>query len=118
MEKVALQPLADLAGLVLDDAELQLAKKFFALETDRANYPASEAMPTVRQIVSLARTIGVSTAVCESSFSTLKRILTPKRRSMLNQRKADLILKSFEKKLAKNIQCSGSLMRRFWETGQ
>lgn len=125
MEKVALQPLADLVGLVLDDAELQLVKKFFALETGRANDPASiqaspitEAMPTVRQIVSLARTIGVSTAVCESPFSTLKRILTPQRRSMLHQRKAELILISFEKELAKNIQCSGSLMRRFWETGQ
>jgi hypothetical protein len=124
MDKAILQPLADLTGVVLDSNELQLAKRFYSLETGRATDPAtiqrssaSEAMPSVRHIISISRTIGVSTARCESSFSTLKRILTPQRCSMLHKRKADLVLISFEKDLATKIQCSESLLRRFWESG-
>jgi hypothetical protein len=107
LDKGILQPLADLVGLVLDDAELTLAKKFFAQATGRAEdpraiqtSPVSEAMPTVRQVIGLARTIGVSTSACESSFSTLNRVLTPQRRSMLHQRQADLNWQKMLKRMA------------------
>jgi len=82
MLKSALQPLADLANLTLDDTELELARRFF---TDK-NYSDAKAitqslvissMPSVQRIVQLSRTIAVSTAACEFSFSTLKRVPTP-----------------------------------------
>lgn len=78
-----------------------------------------EAMPSIKKIFDLTRTIAVSTATCESSFSSLKRILTPQRMSMLHARKADLVLISFGNKLAKKLQSDGDglLLRRFWEAG-
>jgi len=57
-------------------------------------------MPGVQRIIQLSRVIAVSTAACESSFSTLKRVLTPHRILMLHSRKADLILISYERELA------------------
>ena len=57
----------------------------------------------------------LSTAVCESSFSSLKRILTPHRMSMLHTRKADLIVIAFERQLARQMQSDGQLVRRFWD---
>jgi hypothetical protein len=68
-------------------------------------------MPTIQSVIHLARTI--STAVCESSFSSLKRILTPHRMSMLHTRIADLI--AFERQLARQMQSDGQLVRRFWD---
>lgn len=101
-----------------------MAKRFFgnrkALYCDAkviAQSPVIETMPSVRNIIELSRTIAVSTAVCESSFSCLKRILTPHRLSMLHKRKADLILISFERLLARKLQTSGELVRHFWDSG-
>jgi Domain of unknown function (DUF4371)/hAT family C-terminal dimerisation region len=124
MNATTLKPLADLIGLTLDETELVLAKKFFAKESGRATDSASiqrssvtEAMPTVQQILSVARTISISTAACESSFSTLNRILTPQRQSMLDQRKSDLILISYEQDLASRIHQSEDLIKRFYKAG-
>jgi hypothetical protein len=84
MVKSALQPLADLANLTLDDTELELARRFFT----NNNYDDVQAiaqssvihsMPTFQRIMQLSRTIAVSTAACQSSFSTLKRVLSPHR---------------------------------------
>lgn len=122
MLKSALQPLADLANLTLDDAELDLARRVFTSDKyDDAKSIAQSAvissMPTIQHILQLSRTIAVSTAACESSFSTLKRVLTPHRMSMLHRRKADLILISFERQLASKIQSDGQLLRRIWSAG-
>lgn len=124
MDKTIMQPLANLASLKFDDAELDLAKRFFgtrkALYCDAkaiAQSAVIETMPSVRNIIELSRTIAVSTAVCESSFSCLKRVLTPHRLSMLHKRKADLILISFERLFARKLQTSGELVRRFWDSG-
>ena len=45
-----------------------------------------DAFPSVYQLYAGALTIGVSTATCESSFSTLTRVLRPYRRSMGHER--------------------------------
>ena len=124
MQKSVLQPLADLAGVQLDDAELELARHYFVNRKEQycdakaiAHSTVVETMPSVKVIFDLSRTIAVSTSVCESSFSCLKRIVTPHRLSMLHKRKADLILISFERQLAIQVQCDGQLLRRFWESG-
>lgn len=96
MDKAQLQPLADLANVTLDDMELELAKRFvlknktdFPDITVIVKSPVIQSMPSVLTVMHLAMTIAVSTAVNESSFSCLKRILTPHRMSMLHQRKTD-----------------------------
>lgn len=122
MVKLALQPLADLANLTLDDTEVELARRFFT----NNNYDNVQAiaqssiirsMPTVQGVIQLSRTIAVSTAACESSFSTLKRVLTPHRMSMLHSRKADLMIISFERDIADKINSDGELLRRIWNSG-
>lgn len=124
MDKTLLQPLADLAGLKLDDAEVELARRFFGQRKDVfrdaksvAHSPILETMPCVSCVIELSRTVAVSTAVCESSFSCLKRVLTPHRMSMIHKRKADLILISFERQIARKVQADGQLVRRFWDSG-
>jgi len=109
MLKSGLQPLADLANLTLDNTELELAHHFF---TDNkysdakaiAQSSVISSMPSVQRIVQLSRTIAVSMAAWESSFSTLKWVLTPHHMSMLHSRKADLILISYERELAGKLQ--------------
>ena len=58
-----------------------------------------EAFPSVYQLYAGALTIAVSTAACENSFSKLKRVLRPYRRSMGHERKVQLVLMAFEKTL-------------------
>ena len=41
--------------------------------------------------------IGVSSAACKSSFSTLSRVLTPLRRTMLHERKRNMVILAHEK---------------------
>lgn len=126
MDKTQLQPLADLADVTLDDMELELAKRFvlknktdFPDITAIVKSPVIQSMTSVLAVLHLAMTIAVSTAVNESSFSCLKRILTPHRMSMLHQRKADLILVSFERQLAKRVRSDGqALLRRFSDCGR
>jgi hypothetical protein len=122
MDKGALQPLADLANITLDDCELELSKRFFMNKTEYsqttaiAKSPVIETMPNIQTVLELSHTVAVSTAICGSSFSTLKKILHPHRLSML-QKKADLILISFEKKIAREVQSDEKLVRRFWDAG-
>lgn len=62
-----------------------------------------EAFPMLHRLYATALIIGVSSAACESSFSTLTRILTPLRRSMLHPRKRDLVILAHEKDITKNL---------------
>lgn len=70
-----------------------------------------DAFPSVYQLYAGALTIGVSTATCESSFSTLTRVLRPYRRSMGHERKTQLVLLAFEKALTLNIKFDDFLER-------
>ena len=49
----------------------------------------------VYQLYADALAFGSSNAVCEESFSTLSRVLTPYRRSLTHKRKSNLVLLSF-----------------------
>ena len=62
-----------------------------------------EAFPSVYQLYAGALTIGVSTATCEDSFSTLTRVLRPYHRSMSHERKVQLVLLAFEKALTLKV---------------
>ena len=58
-------------------------------------YTYRNAFPNVFSLLVGAATFGASTATCEASFSTLSRVLTPFRRSMTHQRKANLVIMAF-----------------------
>jgi hypothetical protein len=110
-------------GLISRSIMASIFKRIFMNKTQYsqtiaiAKSPVIETMPSIQTVLQLSRTVAVSTAVCESSFSTLKRILTPHRLSMLLQRKADLILISFEKKIARGVQTDQKLLRKFSDAG-
>jgi hypothetical protein len=72
-------------------------------------YTYREAFPRVYHLLASGLTIGASTSSCEASFSTLNRILTPYRHSMLQERKANLILLAHEKVLTNEISSEGFL---------
>jgi hypothetical protein len=75
-------------------------------------YNYRDAFPSVYRLFATAVSVGASTATCESSFSTLSRILSPYRRSMLHTRKANLILLAFERQFTQAIQ-EEPFLRRF-----
>merc|ERR1712208_39555 len=55
-----------------------------------------KAFPVLHKLYVTALVIGVSSASCESSFSTLARVLTPYRRTMLHERKKNLVILAHE----------------------
>ncbi|CAB1429470.1 unnamed protein product [Pleuronectes platessa] len=57
------------------------------------------AFPLLYKLYITALVIGVSSAACESSFSTLSRVLTPFRRTMLHHRKRNLVILAHEKSI-------------------
>ena len=62
-----------------------------------------EAFPVLHKLYITALVIGVSSASCESSFSTLSRVLTPYRHTMLPQRKRNLMILAQEKSITNTI---------------
>ncbi len=62
-----------------------------------------DAFPILHRLYVTALIIGVSSAACESSFSTLTRIITPLRRTMLHSRKRDLVILAHEKEITRNL---------------
>ena len=70
--------------------------------------------PSVRKVLSVALTFGASSSTCESTFSTLSRILTAYRRSMLHPRKANLVVLAFEHDLTAGLlQKKEVILRKF-----
>ena len=65
--------------------------------------PFRSAFPLLIKLMATALTFGASTAVCESSFSTLTRVLTPHRRSTLHRRLSNLVILAFEKNITANL---------------
>jgi len=66
-------------------------------------YSFKDAFPLTYHLYCAALTIGVSTATCENTFSTLTRVLRPHRQSMTHERKAALVVLAYEKKLTNEI---------------
>jgi len=74
----------------------------------------SKALPSVRDVLRLALSIGASSASCESSFSTLARVLTDYRRSVLHGSLARLVLLAFEQDLTSQVcKDKDGLLRMF-----
>uniref|UniRef100_A0A3Q1GW72 HAT C-terminal dimerisation domain-containing protein n=1 Tax=Acanthochromis polyacanthus TaxID=80966 RepID=A0A3Q1GW72_9TELE len=62
-----------------------------------------EGFPQLHRMYVTSIVIGISSASCESSFSTLSRVLTPFRRTMLHKRKRDLVILAHEKAITKGL---------------
>ncbi|KAL7378007.1 hypothetical protein ABVT39_007293 [Epinephelus coioides] len=103
LDATLLHPLAVLAGTVVDDASLKneiLVAKPMLLkkcpnETDLSTvckhlHKYKEAFPELQKLYVTALVIGVSSASCDNSFSTLSWVLTPYRRTMSHERKRNL----------------------------
>lgn len=97
-------------------AELEAAKLFFLRKNNentgcleslhklaQFSHTYKDAFPNTYRIIAAGLTIGASTSTCEATFSTLTRVLTPYRRSMLHERKANLILLSYEHETTSKI---------------
>ena len=65
--------------------------------------PLRGAFPSLVKLIQIALTIAVSTAHCERSFSTLKRIKSYLRSTMTQQRLVNLAILSIEKELSQGL---------------
>lgn len=81
----------------------------------KALYEQRVAFSDTYSLVAAITTFGCSTAVCESSFSSLTRIDTPQRRGMTVGRLQSLAMLAFEKEKTKNIDLE-KFLRRFADT--
>ena len=100
MQPADVKPLADPLQLHSEtlEAELNVGAAFLqkklpshsTLETviKEMMLQFKDAFPDMYSLYAAAFTIGVSTATCEYSFSTVTRILQPRRRSMTHEQKA------------------------------
>ena len=69
------------------------------------------AFPKVHNLAAVVATFGSSTAVCECSFSTLAKVDTPQRSSMLQRRQRNLVLLAFERDRTRKIDLDAFVMR-------
>ena len=67
-------------------------------------FPYKDAFPVLYSLYASALTFGASTAICESSFSTLTRVLSPFRRSMLSKRLVNLSFLAYEKDITSSLK--------------
>ncbi len=111
-----LRPLYVLAGIVADDGSLNneilvakpLLLKKCPNEEDLSTLckhlnEYKEAFPELHKLYVTVLVLGVSSASCESSFSTLSRVLTPFRRTMLHERKRNLVILAHEKAITNTL---------------
>ena len=109
-----MQPLSSLYLVVPSAEELCIAKSTIdrLLKDVEIKDPATmlkilynykKTFPETFQLAASVVTLGCSTAVCESTFTTLARIDAPERRSMTPERKGSLALLAFESKRTDNI---------------
>lgn len=116
LDSSALEPLHALAATGTDymtlKNEMVVAKPMLmracANETDLSTicktvHKYKDAFPVLHRVYVTALVIGVSSASCESSFSTLARVLTPYRRTMLHGRKRNLVILAHEKSLTNKL---------------
>ncbi|MEL7308742.1 MAG: hAT transposon family protein [Pseudomonadota bacterium] len=116
LDKEMLAPLAKLCSIDLqrNGDEIETARAFLLQKIPGSSFETldkivpilfefREAFPCAYRLYASALTIGASTSTCEASFSTLTRIITPYRRSMLHERKVNLALLSFESQFTNSI---------------
>ena len=93
-------------------SSIRYANPTTAQEICELLYPIRSAFPLVYKIYAATLTIGLCTAVCEASFSTLSRVLTLYRRSMTHTRKRNLVLLAFLNSCTKNADFD-VMLRKF-----
>ncbi|KAM3621706.1 uncharacterized protein V6R79_014779 [Siganus canaliculatus] len=116
LDSTLLHPLAMLAGTVADNASLKneilVAKKMLMKKCPNESDLSSvckhiqeykDAFPVLHKLYVTALVVGVSSAACESSFSTLSRVLTPYQRTMLHRRKRNLVILAHEKSITNKL---------------
>ena len=118
-----LQDFFNFIGLPMNDAlrsELDVAKKYIIDNSSSGSsigdvckflYSVRRAFPDVYKMYASALTFGASSSVCEASFSSLKRVLTPYRRSMTHRRKSNLVMLAFMHKYTKEVDFEVFLKR-------
>lgn len=74
-------------------------------------YKVRSGMEKVYNLFAAVETFPSGTAVCESSFSTLTRIMRPQRISMLTQRLNNLSFLAFEQKRLKSLNLDTVLIK-------
>lgn len=124
MNTQELKPLLDLSGTEINEKQFIVACEFVRSQGGES-MTISELVTKHRTVFSTAmpglcglqtsNDIWASTAMCENSFSTLKRVFSDHRRSMLHGQKANLIRLAFENDLTKkfNGEWREVLLRRF-----
>ena len=95
------------------DIEIALTKRSLTLDTSQASitefasylYSCQPAFKTLFEIVQVALTISITSAECERSFSSLKRIKTNLRSTMGEERLSDLAILSIESDSVSKYLC-------------
>ena len=122
LEHDELFPLLELRNTTVDEAEVQVVKRYVASSLpgistlELLRNPIMSAVPSVCNVLRLALTFGASSAACESSFSLLSRVFTAYRRSMTQTRKSNLVLLAFEKEMTAKLsseEVRSTVMRKF-----
>ena len=98
---------ATLAKLTLQPKNLEHTSEVLL-----ALFPLKDAFPQLTKSVRIALTIAVSTAQCERSFSSLKRIKTYLRSTMGEDRLANLAVLSVEREISKKL-CLDDVVTNF-----
>jgi hypothetical protein len=119
LELEVLQPLQQLALKMPCKEELMVGKNcLHRMSTGNkedeillAAFEHRMAFPDLYGLIASVSTFGCSTAMCESSFSTLSRIDRPNRRSMLHDRMSNLVMLSFEWKRTNSINMADFLKK-------
>ncbi|CAH1110601.1 unnamed protein product [Psylliodes chrysocephalus] len=102
------QPLAELGIQLTSAAEIEVVKKYIKRQKNEnaaENPDIFQCIFRQNEFLATCRTFSCSTALCESSFSTLTRIdrpQPPQRRSMLHPRLGNLTHLAFEKENKKH----------------
>jgi len=115
-----LQLLSTLGKIKLNDAKIAVAKQQVQRMQNATTLSVLKdpvigtALPTVRNVMRLALTFGASSASCESSFSTISRVPTDYRHSVLHERLSALVLLAFEKDITDKVcKDNDRLLRMF-----
>lgn len=97
--------------------EIIVAKNFLKSSSNTEDsleklYQVRQAFPNVYNLLATCRVFGCSTAICESTFSSLTQLDRPQRQAMTSERQANLVLLHFEKDITNSID-SLKLLQKF-----
>ncbi|XP_045474457.1 uncharacterized protein LOC123680550 [Harmonia axyridis] len=104
-----MEPLKNLGITIPSNEEATVVKAYLSRREDKTEdivqvlYRQREAFKDTYELFASVATIGCSTAVCESTFSTLTAINRPQRLSMSHERMAGMVFLAFEKRRTQSV---------------